>query len=104
MPPIRIVDTAVEMGKGIAMICICHAGRTYEHAGQLIPDLQAIKGQRLDISHSITSLSFGDKGYPGQVTPLAGATFDQRKKTSSNPSGRPGKYCAPLVVDFILRP
>lgn len=66
------------------------AGKTYEHAGQLIPDLQALKNQRLDISHTITSLSFGEKGYPGQVNPLAGATFDQRKKTASNPNGRPG--------------
>jgi hypothetical protein len=66
------------------------AGKTYEHAGQLIPDLQALKDQRLDISHTITSLSFGESGYPGQVNPLSGASFDQRKKTSINPNGLPG--------------
>jgi hypothetical protein len=52
--------------------------------------VQALKNQKLDISHNINSLSFGDYGYPGQVDPLSGASFDQRKKAAPNPGGKPG--------------
>eukprot|EP00892_Ulva_mutabilis_P010957 jgi/Ulvmu1/8233/UM041_0043.1 len=67
------------------------AGKTYEHAGQLVHDLQALKDQTFDVSHSITSMTFGDGTYPGQINPLSGASFDQRKD-ATNPQSHPGMY------------
>lgn len=73
------------------------AGKTYEHGGQLIHDLQALKDQKLDVSHTIASLTFGEETYPGQNNPLSGASFDQ-KQEKSNSANFPGLACCPSAL------
>lgn len=64
-------------------------GKTYVHLGQLVHDLQPLRNMRLDISHRIASLTFGD-AYPGQRNPLSGTSFDQTAKSIDNPGMLPG--------------
>ena len=64
-------------------------GKAYEAGGRLIQDMQPLRNQKIDISHEVKALSFG-AAYPGQVNPLHGAKFDQRKSSKENPSQSTG--------------
>lgn len=77
---------ALEHGYRQVILAALAAGKTYEHGGQLIHDLQALKDQKFDVSHTITSMAFGEATYPGQSNPLSGAAFDQRREKTSSES------------------
>jgi hypothetical protein len=64
-------------------------GTAYEHNNRLLHDVTPLRNQKLDISHNLDELSFGQK-YPGQVNPLKGQAFDQRRITKQNAQQRPG--------------
>jgi Endoplasmic reticulum vesicle transporter len=79
-------------------------GKTYEYQGKLVHDLQPLKNSKIDMSHDLASLSFGAK-YPGQLNPLSGATFDQRKTSKENPDRLSGaSHTCPNVLHECARP
>jgi hypothetical protein len=76
-------------------------GTAYEHNNRLLHDMTPLRNQKLDISHTLDELSFGEK-YPGQINPLKGQTFDQRRITKQNARQRPG--ASPFsVVDIYMK-
>ena len=75
-------------------------GKTYEFEGKLIHDMQALRNAKLDVSHSIKTLSFGAL-YPGQQNPLNGASFDQRARTRENPQTITGMTLADDFPDCL---
>lgn len=72
-------------------------GKAYEHLGRVLHDMTPLRNTRLDISHTVADLSFGS-AYPGQINPLQGQVFDQRKKDKGNPLQQTGARTADLTV------
>ena len=81
-------------------------GKAYEHLGRVLHDMTPLRNVHLDISHSIAGLSFG-QAYPGQINPLAGQVFDQRKKDKGNALQQTGARscklwgCTAKLVRFV---